>query len=76
MATNPLSDDDHTHPHDHDADPNASAGWRAEYAYQGVATGTSTDADVRGSRADRLAAATREDRPARYRRKRRQGVTS
>lgn len=52
----------------------ASASWRAEYAFNGV--GTSIEPDVWGSARDRFAAATRQDRPMRYRRKHARGVSS
>jgi hypothetical protein len=57
-----------------DSEPDASAGWRAEYAYQGVST--TIEPDTLGAIGDRLAAAQRNDRPPRYRQKHRRGVTS
>lgn len=57
-----------------DSEPDASAGWRAEYAYQGAET--SIEADVDGSLRDRLEAATRDDRPERYREKHLDGRSS
>lgn len=55
-------------------EPNASAGWKAEYAYQGVET--SIEADIEGSAADRRQAASRDDRPDRYCRKHDHGGSS
>jgi len=52
----------------------ASAGWRAEYALQGV--DTSIEADVQGAARDRREAANREDRTDRYRRKHAREVSS
>lgn len=57
-----------------DSEPDASAGWRAEYALQGV--DDSIEADIEESRRDRLEAASRRDRPERYRRKHRDGRSS
>lgn len=57
-----------------DSEPDASAGWRAEYAYQDVRT--TIEPDILGAIGDRLAAAQRDDRPPRYHRKHRRGVTS
>lgn len=60
---------DHAQP-----EPDASAGWRAEYALQGVST--TIEPDVLGSLRDRLDAAERDDRPPRYHLKHRRGVTT
>jgi hypothetical protein len=57
-----------------DSEPDASAGWKAEYALQGV--DTSIEADVQGAARDRREAANREDRTDRYRRKHARGVSS
>jgi len=60
--------------YDHDVhEPSPSAGWRATYSVLGVA---SPDGHTEGADADRVAAATRQDRPPRYRQKHAQGVTS
>ena len=50
-----------------DPDRDASAGWRGEYAFLGVS---------RSVEPDRVAAATRQDHPERYRRKHRHGISS
>ena len=57
-----------------DGEPDASAGWRAEYALQGV--DQSIEDDITASQLDRLDAAMRSDRPDRYRRKHLQGRSS
>lgn len=59
--------------HDRDVrEPSPSAGWRETYAVLEAPL----PGDDPGADPDRVAGATRRDRPARYRRKHRRGVTS
>lgn len=58
---------------DHETTPDLSAGWREVFAALGCPTSITAQS---APDPDRIAAATRADRPRRYRRKHAKGVSS